>query len=157
MRGIIGVGRYPVKLRALHLWERQLTLYKNGHELVSSPVRLGLNGIGEKQYQEDGATPEGQDRISSKGRQGQVQSYRTLILDYPNGEDRQRYQLGRNTEQIPASKALGGHIEIHGVEDELRAQTLGCVMLDNPQMDLFCDRVTKGTPVTSACCTNRTP
>ena len=128
--------------------ERQLTLYKNGQELLSYPVRLGLNGIREKQYQEDGATPEGQYRISSKGRQGQPQSYRTLILDYPNGEDRQRYQLGRKTGQIPASKAIGGHIEIHGVENELMAQTLGCVMLENPQMALLYNRVTKGTPVT---------
>jgi hypothetical protein len=28
------------------------------------------------------------------------------------------------------------------------AQTLGCVMLDNPQMALLYDRVAKGTPVT---------
>jgi hypothetical protein len=28
------------------------------------------------------------------------------------------------------------------------AQTLGCVMLDNPQMALLYDRVEEGTPVT---------
>jgi len=128
--------------------DRVLTLYRNGQEVLSYPVRLGVNGIREKQYQEDGATPEGQYRISSKGRQGQTQSYRTLILDYPNGEDRRRYQLGRKTGQIPASKVIGGQIEIHGVENELMAQTLGCVMLDSPQMALLYDQVRKGTPVT---------
>src|SRR6266850_166456 len=128
--------------------DRVLTLYRNGQEVLSYPVRLGLNGIREKQYQGDGATPEGRYRINSKGGQGQTQFYRALVLDYPNEDDRRRYQLGRKTGQIPASRAIGGQIEIHGVENELMAQTSGCVMLDNPQMALLYDRVAKGTPVT---------
>jgi L,D-peptidoglycan transpeptidase YkuD (ErfK/YbiS/YcfS/YnhG family) len=128
--------------------DRVLTLYRNGQKVVSYPVRLGLNGIREKQYQGDGATPEGRYRINSKGGQGQTQFYRALVLDYPNEDDRRRYQLGRKTGQIPASRAIGEQIEIHGVENELMAQTLGCVMLDNPQMALLYDRVAKGTPVT---------
>lgn len=128
--------------------DRVLTLYRNGQKVLSYPVRLGLNGIREKQYQGDGATPEGRYRINSKGGQGQTQFYRALVLDYPNEDDRRRYQLGRKTGQIPASRAIGEQIEIHGVENELMAQTLGCVMLDNPQMALLYDRVAKGTPVT---------
>ena len=125
-----------------------LTLYRNGQKVLSYPVRLGLNGIREKQYQGDGATPEGRYRISSKGGQEQTQFYRALVLDYPNEDDRRRYQLWRKTGQSPASRAIGEQIEIHGVENELMAQTLGCVMLDNPQMALLYDRVSKGTPVT---------
>jgi lipoprotein-anchoring transpeptidase ErfK/SrfK len=128
--------------------DRVLTLYRNGQKILSYPVRLGFNGIREKLYQEDGATPEGRYRISSKGRQGQTQSYRTLVLDYPNEDDRRRYQLGRKKGQIPASRAIGREIEIHGVENELMAQTLGCVMLENPPMALLYGRVAKGTPVT---------
>jgi L,D-peptidoglycan transpeptidase YkuD (ErfK/YbiS/YcfS/YnhG family) len=128
--------------------DRVLTLYRKGQKILSYPVRLGFNGIREKQYQGDGATPEGRYRISSKGGQGQTQFYRALVLDYPNEDDRRRYQLGRMSGQIPASRAIGGQIEIHGVENELMAQTLGCVMLDNPQMALLYDRVAKGTPVT---------
>jgi len=128
--------------------DRVLTLYKNGQQVLSYPIRLGLNGIREKQYQGDGATPEGRYRITSKGGQGQTQFYRALVLNYPNEDDRRRYQLGRKTGQIPASRAIGGQIEIHGVENELMAQTLGCVMLENPQMALLYDRVAKGTPVT---------
>ena len=128
--------------------DRVLTLYRNGQKVLSYPVRLGSNGIREKRYQEDGATPEGRYRISSKGRQGQTQSYRTLVLDYPNNEDRRRYEIERKKGQISASRAIGGQIEIHGVENELMAQTLGCVMLDNPQMALLYGRVAKGTPVT---------
>jgi lipoprotein-anchoring transpeptidase ErfK/SrfK len=128
--------------------DRVLTLYRNGQKILSYPVRLGFNGIREKQYQGDGATPEGRYRISSKAGQGQTQFYRALVLDYPNEDDRRRYHLGQKTGQIPASKAIGGHIEIHGVENERMAQTLGCVMLDSPQMALLYDRVGKGTPVT---------
>jgi lipoprotein-anchoring transpeptidase ErfK/SrfK len=128
--------------------DRVLTLYRDGQKVLSYPVRLGFNGIREKQYQGDGATPEGRYRISSKRGQGQTQFYRALVLDYPNEDDRRRYQLGRKSGRIPASRAIGGQIEIHGVENELMAQTLGCVMLDNTQMALLFDRVEKGTPVT---------
>ncbi len=128
--------------------DRILTLYHNGQKALSYPVRLGFNGIREKRYQGDGATPEGRYRISRKRGQGETQFYRALVLDYPNEEDRRRYRLEQKTGQIPASRAIGGQIEIHGVENQLMAQTLGCVMLENPQMTQLFNRVKKGTPVT---------
>lgn len=128
--------------------DRVLTLYKNGQKVLSYAVRLGFNGIREKRYQGDGATPEGRYRIAGKRGQGQTQFYRALLLNYPNEEDRRRFQSARKTGLIPASKGIGGQIEIHGVENELMAQTLGCVMLENPQMVYLYDRVEKGTPVT---------
>ena len=128
--------------------DRILTLYRNGQKVLSYPVRLGFNGIREKRYQGDGATPEGRYRISRKRGQGETQFYRALVLDYPNEEDRRRYRLEQKTGQIPASRAIGGQIEIHGVENQLMAQTLGCVMLENPQMTQLFNRVEKGTPVT---------
>ena len=128
--------------------DRVLTLYKNGQKLLSYPVRLGFNGIREKRYQGDGATPEGRYRVAGKRGQGETQYYRALLLDYPNAEDRRRFQSARRTGLIPASKGIGGQIEIHGVDNELMAQTLGCVMLENPQMVYLYDRVEKGTPVT---------
>ena len=128
--------------------DRVLTLYRNGQKVLSYPVRLGFNGYREKRYQGDGATPEGRYGISRKRGQGQTQFYRALVLDYPNEDDRQRYQIARKTGQIPASIGIGGQIEIHGGENEMMAQTLGCIMLDNPQMALLYNRVGKGTPVT---------
>lgn len=128
--------------------DRTLTLYKNGRQVLSYPVRLGFNGIREKRYQGDGATPEGRYRITGKRGQGQTQYYRALVLDYPNQEDRRRFVHERKTGHIPALRGIGGQIEIHGVENELMAQTLGCVMLDNPHMAHLFERVDKGTPVT---------
>jgi lipoprotein-anchoring transpeptidase ErfK/SrfK len=128
--------------------ERLLVLYRNGQKVLSYPVRLGFNGIKEKRYQGDGATPEGRYRVTSKRGQGQTQFYRALLLDYPNEEDRRRFNLEKKSGHIPPSRGIGGQIEIHGVENELMAQTLGCVMLENHQMAALFDRVDKGTPVT---------
>lgn len=128
--------------------ERTLTLYRNGQRVLSYPIRLGFNGIKEKRYQGDGATPEGRYRVTSKRGQGQTQFYRALVLDYPNEQDRRRFVAERKIGHIPARRGIGGQIEIHGVENELMAQTLGCVMLDNSHMATLFDRVEKGAPVT---------
>jgi L,D-peptidoglycan transpeptidase YkuD (ErfK/YbiS/YcfS/YnhG family) len=128
--------------------DRTLTLYKNGHKVLAYPVRLGFNGIREKQFQGDGATPEGRYRVTALRGRGQTQFYRALVLDYPNAEDRRRFALGKKSGGIPPAKSIGGQIEIHGAENELMAQTLGCIMLDNPHMATIFDRVSPGTPVT---------
>ena len=127
--------------------DRTLTLYKNGHQVLSYPVRLGYNGLREKQYQGDGATPEGQYRVISKRGAGQTNFYRALVLDYPNSEDHRKFTLAKRAGRIASSKGIGGQIEIHGVENELMAQTLGCIMLDNHQMLALYERVESGTPV----------
>ncbi len=128
--------------------DRLLTLYRNGRRVVSYPVRLGFNGVLEKRYQGDGATPEGQYRVIKKRDRGQTQFYRALLLDYPNSEDRRRFQLARTAGAIPPEAFIGGQIEIHGKEDMLLSQTLGCVMLDNRQIDAVFEATAVGTPVT---------
>lgn len=128
--------------------DRLLTLYKNGHKIQSHPVRLGFNGIREKQYQGDGATPEGRYRVAAKRGRGQTQFYRALVLDYPNADDRRRFHAAQTSGKIATGKSIGGQIEIHGVENALMAQTLGCIMLDNQHMATLFARVAPGTPVT---------
>ena len=128
--------------------ERTLTLYKNGRKLLSYPVKLGFNGIREKHYQGDGATPEGRYRVTGKLGHGQTQFYRALVLDYPNQEDRRRFVIERKRGRIPALRGIGGQIEIHGAENDFMAKTLGCVMLDNQHMTVLYNSVEKGTPVT---------
>ena len=128
--------------------DRSLTLYRSGQKVLSYPVRLGFNGIKEKRYQGDGATPEGRYRVTGKRGRGQTQYYRALLLDYPNREDRRRFLNEQKKGKIPPFRDIGGQIEIHGVDNELMAQTLGCVMLENQQMAVLFDRVDNGTPVT---------
>jgi lipoprotein-anchoring transpeptidase ErfK/SrfK len=128
--------------------DRVLTLYKSGRKVLAYPVRLGFNGIREKQFQGDGATPEGRYRVTAMRGEGQTQFYRALALDYPNAEDRRRFKSAKKAGLIASTKSIGGQIEIHGVENELMAQTLGCLMLDNPHMAALYERVSTGTPVT---------
>lgn len=128
--------------------DRRLIVYRNGRQVLSYPVRLGYNGILEKRYQGDGATPEGQYHIIRKRDRGQTQFYRALVLNYPNVEDRRRFQQARHAGRIPADAFIGGQIEIHGGDDILMNQTLGCIMLENRQMDAIFRVVEPGTPVT---------
>lgn len=128
--------------------DRELTLYKGGRKVLSYPVRLGFNGMLEKQFQGDGATPEGRYRVTDKRGQGQTQFYRALTLDYPNAEDRRRFYVAKKSGRIGLAKGIGGQIEIHGADNELLAQTLGCVMLENPNMAVLYEGVSVGTPVT---------
>ncbi|MDX2253677.1 MAG: L,D-transpeptidase [Nitrospira sp.] len=128
--------------------ERELTLYKNGRKVLSYPVRLGFNGIRAKRFQGDGATPEGRYRVTDLRGAGQTQFYRALVLDYPNAEDRWRFRLAQKSGTITPTSRIGGQIEIHGRENELMAQTLGCIMLDNADMAALFSQVSIGTPVT---------
>jgi len=128
--------------------DRELSLYKNGRKMISYPIRLGYNGIRNKQFQGDGATPEGRYQVSVMRGKGETQFYRALLLDYPNADDRRRFQRAKQMGKIAATKTIGGQIEIHGTENDFLAQTLGCIMLDNPHMHELFSRVTTGTPVT---------
>ena len=128
--------------------DRELTLYKGGRKVLSYSVRLGFNGMLEKQFQGDGATPEGRYRVTDKRGQGQTQFYRALALDYPNAEDRRRFELAKRSGKIGPAKGIGGQIEIHGADNERLVQTLGCIMLDNSNMAVLYEGVSVGTPVT---------
>ncbi|HJU04154.1 MAG TPA: L,D-transpeptidase, partial [Nitrospiraceae bacterium] len=125
-----------------------LRLYRSGREIASYPVQLGYNGIFEKRYRGDGATPEGHYRVIRKRDRGQTDFYRALLLDYPNEDDHRRFQHARRTGTIPPDASIGGQIEIHGGDDEDLSQTFGCIKLDNHQIDVLFQVVNVGTPVT---------
>lgn len=128
--------------------KKRLTLYRNGQAVASYPVRLGFNGVQEKRYEDDGATPEGAYQVIRVKDRGQTEFYRAFLLDYPNTDDQQRFQSARKTGVIPARASIGGNIEIHGEANRQLSQTLGCVMLGNHQMDALFREVETGTPVT---------
>ncbi|HEX9741882.1 MAG TPA: L,D-transpeptidase [Nitrospiraceae bacterium] len=128
--------------------KRRLTLYRNGRAVASYPVRLGFNGVQEKRYEDDGATPEGTYRVIRMRDRGQTEFYRAFLLDYPNADDQRRFQAARKTGGVPSSARIGGNIEIHGETNRGLSQTLGCVMVGNRQMDALFHEVEVGTPVT---------
>jgi L,D-transpeptidase-like protein len=128
--------------------DRRLILYRNGRPVLSYPIRLGYNGMLEKRYQGDGATPEGFYHVTRKRDRGQTLFYRALLLDYPNAEDRRRFQQAIKTGRVPKGAFIGGQIEIHGGGDDVLSETLGCVQVDNAHIDALFKDVEVGTPVT---------
>ncbi|GMV50364.1 MAG: hypothetical protein NBKEAIPA_01860 [Nitrospirae bacterium] len=128
--------------------DRILTLYKNGKKVRTYPIRLGSRGIRAKQHYGDGATPEGEYRIHRKRGSGQTPYFRALILDYPNAEDRRRFEEAQKAGLLPRSQHLPGLIQIHGMAQGITDQPFGSILLDNPQIAVLFDQVSVGTPVT---------
>ncbi|HNV26086.1 MAG TPA: L,D-transpeptidase [Nitrospira sp.] len=127
--------------------DRVLTLYKNGRKVLTYPIRLGSRGIRAKQHYGDGATPEGEYRIQRKRGPGQTPYFRALILDYPNIDDRRRFEEAQKAGLIPKSQHMPGLIQLHGIAQGISDQPYGSIVLDNPQIARLFDHVAVGTPV----------
>ena len=127
--------------------DRVLTLYKNGRKVLTYPIRLGSRGIRAKQHYGDGATPEGGYRIQRKRGPGQTPYFRALILDYPNIDDRRRFEEAQKAGLIPKSQHMPGLIQLHGIAQGISDQPYGSIVLDNPQIARLFDHVAVGTPV----------
>lgn len=137
-------GRAIVIQKDKHL----LTLYANGKPLKTYTAELGYNSIGNKWRAGDSATPEGRYRITAKKPVGQSGYHMALLLDYPNPDDRRRFEAARRAGRLPKNAQLGGLIEIHGEGGRGKDWTKGCVALTNTDMDDLFGRIVVGTPVT---------
>lgn len=127
--------------------DRVLTIYKSGRKVLTYPIRLGSKGIRAKQYYGDGATPEGEYRIQRKRGPGQTPYFRALILDYPNAEDRRRFEEAQQAGLIPKNRQMPGLIQLHGIAQGITDQPYGSIVLDNPQIAVLFAQVAVGTPV----------
>jgi lipoprotein-anchoring transpeptidase ErfK/SrfK len=124
--------------------ERRLSVYRNGQRYRTYEVGLGFNGLADKRFAGDNATPEGRYTIVRK-----IPSHlyhKGLLIDYPNDEDRRWFAREKARGAIPRGASIGGNVEIHGGgQDSL---TRGCISLDNAMMDELYALVNIGTPVT---------
>ena len=128
--------------------DHHLTLYESGREVRTWPADIGLNNMTDKSRSGDHATPEGRYKVTSKRNVGQTAYYKALMLDYPNQEDRKRFDELRRQGQIPKGAGPGSLIEIHGEGGRAKDWTRGCVAVSNDDMDQLFARVRVGTPVT---------
>ncbi|HJR78205.1 MAG TPA: L,D-transpeptidase [Nitrospiraceae bacterium] len=128
--------------------DRLLILYKNGRKILTYPIQLGSRGIRAKRHYGDGATPEGEYRIVRKRGPRHTPFHRSMVLDYPNADDKRRFEAAQKAGEISASQTMSGSIEIHGIAQGITDQPFGSIVLDNRHIaDLF-QRVGIGTPVT---------
>lgn len=115
-------------------------------------VALGSGGMGQKGYEGDKITPMGRFAVTAVIKNTKWHTY--LALDYPGPEDVSRYEALVAKGEAPSRVGAGSGIAIHGRRADmvdgvhkLVDWTLGCVSLDNPEIDEVASRVKKGTAV----------
>jgi murein L,D-transpeptidase YafK len=124
--------------------DQTLMVYKNGKHIGSYEVGLGRNGLKDKLYAGDGATPEGKYYIVKKNAGSRY--YKALLFNYPNQEDRIRFAQAKKKGLIPRKVGIGSLVEIHGGGSD--GMTRGCISLDNNDMDKLFAITNESTPVT---------
>lgn len=118
-------------------YAHKLQVYKGGKQLYTFNAELGPNWIGNKKYRGDNATPEGNYRVKAKKSGRETKYYKALLLDYPNADDKQRFEADKKTGNLPRGAKIGSLIEIHGDGGKGIDWTNGCVALKNADMDIL--------------------
>lgn len=127
---------------------RKLFLYRQGQVVADYPVDLGFSGLLDKQFEGDGATPEGRFRVIRKKGGEETKFYRALLLNYPSFEHKIRFQELQSLGKIPEGKTIGGAIEIHGKTIGSEDRTNGCIALENEAMEHVFQRMSMGGLIT---------
>jgi hypothetical protein len=123
-------------------------LYKKGKLIKSYNVEFGLNWIGDKRREGDKATPEGYYKITRKKKGSETVYHKALLLNYPNEQDRARFDAEIKSGTLPKSTRIGGLIEIHGGGGRGVHWTDGCIALTDSEIDVIYDFTSINTPIT---------
>lgn len=145
------LGDAPVSALLIEKGAHRLHLVRDRVIVRSYEVALGSGGSGQKLYEGDRVTPIGTYAISGRY-PSRWHTY--LALDYPRDEDKQRYEAAVAKGEAPAKVGAGSAIAIHGHRQDqperlhkLVDWTLGCVALDNGEIDEIATVAPKGTTV----------
>ena len=130
--------------------DHRLTLVAGDQVVKSYRVAIGPGGPGPKLREGDSVTPVDLPRCWSD--QGILHQF--LTLSYPNQDDLRRYAEAKRSGEVKPGVGVGGGIGIHGtghkewngVHKE-SDWTLGCVALDDDEIDEVAAQVRDGTPV----------
>lgn len=125
----------------------RLDLYRNGALSRSFTAELGANSINQKMFAGDRATPEGYYSIIQKKGHGQSRYNCALLINYPNGDDRQRFNSLKSRRELGSGSRIGGLIEIHGEGGKGFDWTDGCVALTDREMEWLFKATPIGAPV----------
>jgi murein L,D-transpeptidase YafK len=131
--------------------DHRLDLVAGDHVLKTYRVAIGPGGPGHKRREGDKVTPVGTYRIVGRIK-GLFHNF--LTVSYPNDEDRARFAELKRTGALPRDATIGGGIGIHGVNGKewkgIHKETdwtLGCIALDDDEIDEIAARVKDGTAV----------
>lgn len=145
------IGAAPVSALLIEKGAHRLHLVRDRVIVRSYEVALGSGGSGQKLYEGDRVTPIGTYAITGRY-PSRWHTY--LALDYPRDADKQRYEVAVAKGEAPAKVGAGSAIAIHGHRQDqperlhkLVDWTLGCVALDNGEIDEIATVAPKGTTV----------
>jgi hypothetical protein len=127
--------------------ESTCAILRDGKTIATFPAEFGPNWMGTKKRSGDKATPEGVYRVTQKKSGSKTTYYKSLLLNYPNDEDKARFSRLVKSGAIPKSSKIGGMIEIHGGGGKGVHWTSGCVALSNSDMDRVYNLSSVNTPV----------
>ena len=123
-------------------------LYYEGVKKYTFEAEFGKNWMGDKMSSGDYATPEGRYIVTKKLSNGSTKYHKALMINYPNQQDLEEFNVRVQRGQLPSDARIGELIEIHGDGGRGGNWTEGCVALSNSDMDLIFKYASKGTPVT---------
>lgn len=125
----------------VHKADRRMFLLHENQVLESFDIALGGNPVGDKKFEGDNRTPEGQYFIDRRNPDSRY--HLSLGISYPNDQDR--------AEAKALGKEPGGDIFIHGRAGKHRGRgpdwTAGCIAVKDGQMERVYAMVRVGTPI----------
>ena len=139
--------------------ERRLALRLQGRDVWSTRVGLGGSPEGHKRVEGDGRTPEGEYVVCTRNARSRFHLF--LGLSYPGAQDaeagardgridvreRERIEKAVSSGHAPPwDTPLGGEVGIHG-HGASRDWTLGCIALEDEDVELLWGLCPLGTPV----------
>ena len=130
----------------------ELSLYRGDVLVKTYKVAIGPGGAGFKHREGDKVTPVGHYHVTMHQ---PSQFHLFLRLDYPNADDRARFGKLMASGELPKEATIGGDIGIHGAPSRPEWKpihktvdwTLGCVAVDDAEIDEIGSLVADGTPV----------
>ena len=128
-------------------FQKKCFVYHRGEQVNELDIELGKNWIGDKRHHGDKATPEGKYKVTRKKSGKQTKYYKALLIDFPNNDDRKRFDAEKKNGTLPRHADIGGLIEIHGGGGRGINWTDGCIALTNENMDWLYTHTIAGTPV----------
>lgn len=144
--GVAKASPFSVDHIVVKKGDRKMFLFNEGRLVKSYPISLGDNPVGHKTKKGDERTPEGRYHLTYRNPQSRF--YRSIHIDYPNEDDKNR------------AKALGvhpgGQIKIHGLPNRQEFPsdiylemnwTDGCIAVSNEHMDELWAAIKFNTPI----------
>jgi lipoprotein-anchoring transpeptidase ErfK/SrfK len=129
-----------------------LMVYDSKGWLATYPVVFGNKDLKDKMVQGDRETPEGNFRIISK--RVHEKWCRMMMLDFPNAESIQKFNMRKQKGIIPPDARIGGDVGIHGTWpredfaiDLYDNWTQGCISMKNADVIELYNMIPVGTRV----------